>query len=506
MRPEDRQRIERATGRAVATWRIPAGGYTAAERYVVELEGGTAFAKIATNRGNAKALRAEHRWTAFLAGRFAPRILAFEDDDDRPLLLIEDLSHGHWPPPWRAGDVQRLRDALAEKAALRPLPDDLPALADLRAALAGWSEVARDPAPFLGLDMCTRPWLDAALPVLLAAEAAVVLEGDDLVHFDVRSDNVCFLDDRVVLVDWSGPVRGPAAFDLACLASSLRLEAGPLPEELLPDRAPYAAALSGYFAAHAGLPSLPDAPRVRWIQTRQLRIALPWACRALGLTLPDWTWSRDATARLDRERAAGRIDDAAWRDGCEEVVADAYLSSADPRRQSGKTGNEIDWRWSRELVLDAVPSNPCALLDVGCANGYLLESLVRWGSERGLAIEPHGLEVSWRLAALARQRLPAWAERIWTGDVRDWEPPRRFDLVIAGLDCAPPGAGRELVDRIVERLLEPGGRLVIRPDRVVTGVPDVPTALRELGIEPGGVLEAIHPETGALRRSAWIGG
>ena len=44
-----------------------------------------------------------------------------------------------------------------------------------------------------------------------------------------------------------------------------------------------AAAVSGFFAARAGLPQVLDAPRVRWIQQVQLKMALPWAVRVLDL-------------------------------------------------------------------------------------------------------------------------------------------------------------------------------------------------------------------------------
>lgn len=56
-----------------------------------------------------------------------------------------------------------------------------------------------------------------------------------------------------------------------------------MPESILPDAADVAAAVSGFFAARAGLPQVLDAPRVRWIQQVQLKMALPWAVRALDL-------------------------------------------------------------------------------------------------------------------------------------------------------------------------------------------------------------------------------
>ena len=47
-----------------------------------------------------------------------------------------------------------------------------------------------------------------------------------------------------------------------------------------------AALISGYFAARAGLPLIPDAPRVRVVQKQQLGVALPWVMRALHLPTP----------------------------------------------------------------------------------------------------------------------------------------------------------------------------------------------------------------------------
>ena len=36
--------------------------------------------------------------------------------------------------------------------------------------MAGWFDVAAGPTPFLGLGLCSRDWLDHALPALLDAE------------------------------------------------------------------------------------------------------------------------------------------------------------------------------------------------------------------------------------------------------------------------------------------------------------------------------------------------
>ena len=67
----------------------------------------------------------------------------------------------------------------------------------------------------------------------MAAEAEAVLDGTDLLHLDVRSDNLCFVGSRAVLVDWNWACRGNGLVDLAGWVPSLHAEGGPLPESCL---------------------------------------------------------------------------------------------------------------------------------------------------------------------------------------------------------------------------------------------------------------------------------
>ena len=71
---------------------------------------------------------------------------------------------------------------------------------------------------------------------------------------------------------------------------SLVLEGGAVPDALESDAATAAfmTAFAGYLAARARLPepaTVPP-PGVRALQLAQLRIALPWAARRLGLSEP----------------------------------------------------------------------------------------------------------------------------------------------------------------------------------------------------------------------------
>jgi SAM-dependent methyltransferase len=164
--------------------------------------------------------------------------------------------------------------------------------------------------------------------------------------------------------------------------------------------------------------------------------------------------------RVNTALEAGAIDEAQWYDQIAAVIVPAYLAGMDPRAQSGSSGDEADWTYKRSLIAEAVDRSG-AFLDVGCASGYLMETLDAWCRERGHAIAPHGLDIAAELAALARRRLPQWADRIFVGNAIDWRPPQRFTFVRTGLEYVPPRRQRVLVGRLLEAVVAPGGRLII---------------------------------------------
>ncbi|HEY1536772.1 MAG TPA: phosphotransferase [Polyangiaceae bacterium] len=238
-----RRRLETLKRSAPISWRRVERGYTAAERWVVRFsDGSSAFAKVGASLSTSDFLRVEHHRYQQLHAHFLPQLAGFDADLERPILLLEDLSSADWPPPWQPGGVERVVETLRQVAATRPLPEDLPSLeeefgaagSDHRAS-SGWGAVIRDPGAFLSLGLCSTDWLSCAQQRLLDAQNEAVLSGDDLLHNDVRSDNLCLLPDRVVLIDWNLAGRGNGAFDLAFAAPSLCCEGGPLPEELVAD-------------------------------------------------------------------------------------------------------------------------------------------------------------------------------------------------------------------------------------------------------------------------------
>jgi SAM-dependent methyltransferase len=138
----------------------------------------------------------------------------------------------------------------------------------------------------------------------------------------------------------------------------------------------------------------------------------------------------------------------------------SYLRESDPIRASGFGGGPERWRAEREPLLDAVEADG-DILDVGCANGYLLECLLRWGRERGLALVPHGLDRSAALVELARERLPDFAGNLHVGNSWTWRPPRRYRYVYAIYDCVPADYLPEYVERLLGGAVADSGRLIL---------------------------------------------
>jgi hypothetical protein len=157
-------------------------------------------------------------------------------------------------------------------------------------------------------------------------------------------------------------------------------------------------------------------------------------------------------AEIDDALERGEIGEDEWLRRGQELIVPAYLAAETPWGQSGKSGTAEDWERSRSLVADAIDRDG-SFLDVGCANGYLMECLPRWTSH---AVEPYGLDIAPELAALARERLPEWADRIWAGNALTWSPPQGFTFVRTGLEYVPPRRRPALVERLLgwcERLV-----------------------------------------------------
>jgi SAM-dependent methyltransferase len=191
------------------------------------------------------------------------------------------------------------------------------------------------------------------------------------------------------------------------------------------------------------------------------------------------------------------IDDDRWFEDNVRLLEKHYLAQSDPAAQAGKLGGIESWNESRRVIADAIRAAG-AFLDVGCANGLLMETVARWCRNDGYQIEPYGLDISPGLVELARRRLPQWADRIWLGNAWTWQPPRRFDFVHTRVEYVPDHNRPALVGRLLDKFVAAGGRLLITPPDY--GPPDYLVAW---GFRVGG--EVVKERAGkGPARVAWI--
>jgi hypothetical protein len=197
-------------------------------------------------------------------------------------------------------------------------------------------------------------------------------------------------------------------------------------------------------------------------------------------------------------------DWAEWDRRTSALLEDAYMAAGVGPGGSGSTDvSEGAWRAKRQHL--AVPMDRDGTwLDVGCANGHLLVTLPVWAAERGVAIEPHGVELMPRVAELARSLHRELAARIWTGSVMSWVPPSRFRYVTVPDDVVPPDRLGDLVDRLLREFVTAGGRLIVSS---YTDSGEAPRPLFDdlaaCGHPPDGIIRIDRPGRAPLL-TAWL--
>ena len=189
------------------------------------------------------------------------------------------------------------------------------------------------------------------------------------------------------------------------------------------------------------------------------------------------------------------------------AIEAVQVKAPDAYGQSGFHGDAERWEALRRPCVAGVDKDG-TYLDIGCANGVLLECAAKWSAQAGHRIEPFGLDHSQALAAMARTRLGVGADRIFVGDALKWEPPRRFDYVRTELVYVPGAQRRPYIERLASEFLAPQGRLIVASYGSRGGVPAaerVGDLLREWGFSVEGEAEAkdtLSDKT--LTRVAWV--
>jgi len=140
-------------------------------------------------------------------------------------------------------------------------------------------------------------------------------------------------------------------------------------------------------------------------------------------------------------------------------LEDLYLMGDDPMKQSGFSGGRERWVAERSPIVAAIDGDG-DLLDVGCANGLLLEDIVGWASDRGHVIVPYGVDIGPGLIELARSRLSRFDSNLVVADAWAWQPNRTWDYVFSLVDLGPDDLACDWLMRLAG-WVAPGGRLII---------------------------------------------
>ena len=149
-----------------------------------------------------------------------------------------------------------------------------------------------------------------------------------------------------------------------------------------------------------------------------------------------------------------------WFSEIRSLLENGYLPAETPWKQSGKSGSFEEWARLRIPISECVETSG-TFLDIGCANGFLLECLLDWTTRKGVRIEPYGVDYSKKLADLAKERLKGFVDNIFVGNAWDWEPPIRFDYVRTEVCYVPTNLVEAFVSRLLNRFLVEGGKLLV---------------------------------------------
>ncbi|SDU66425.1 phosphotransferase [Jiangella alkaliphila] len=258
-------------------------------------DGGRAFVKAVGTPLNPESPgihRREADVTAALpATAPVPRLRGSYDDGDWVALVFDEVD-GRMPhEPWRPDELRLVVDGVTKLSrSLTPCPVPSPRLArdELREPMLCYRSLAADPPADLD------PWERRHLNRLadLAASALDVVDGDTLVHYDLRADNVLLDGSRVWFVDWPWAFRGAVWIDSLMLLKNAAfhghdpepyLDGHPLLGGVDPWHVTAAlAGLAGFFGANGRRPAPPGLPTIREFQLAQHATTLAWVRRRTG--------------------------------------------------------------------------------------------------------------------------------------------------------------------------------------------------------------------------------
>lgn len=151
---------------------------------------------------------------------------------------------------------------------------------------------------------------------------------------------------------------------------------------------------------------------------------------------------------------------ARWFENNKKVLEEAYIVYEEPWRQSGFSGPEGRWIQCRKPIADCI-DKAGSFLDIGCANGYLIESMIKWVKEKEININFYGLDISDKLLGLAKQRLPDLQSHLFLGNAWTWNSVMTFDFVRTEVVYVPDDLQDKYIRRLLKEFIKPDGKLLI---------------------------------------------
>jgi len=225
--------------------------------------------------------------------------------------------------------------------------------------------------------------------------------------------------------------------------------------------------------------------------------------REHALSLP---LASDFNSYVNAALANGEITKDEWYEINKLYFTALYLSHDNPRAQSGHGGSAQHYAFAHLPIIDAIYKDG-TFLDVGCANGHLMEMVHQWAAALGFDVPVYGVDISEGLLGLAKNRLPQWNDHFYLGNAFYWRPAQKFDYVhIGGLGGVPEDDERALFGHLMKHYVADGGRLILGPCWQHEG-DDRSFGIRRLldsGVTPSGYVEKTHYNRPGLIRKAWL--
>ena len=296
-----RRGIEDVLGAPVMRAESQHGGFSpgTADR-VLTSTGRRAFVKAVSPDQNPDSPDIHRREADYLAALPAsPRLseLIGRYDDGYWIAMVMEEIDGECPPvPWSGEHVETAMETLAALAAdLTPNPISgvetsglEPISEGFSSLFAGWRRLQDDPPADLD------PWIAAHLDDLIELSESTLprIDGDTVVHCDIRADNLLVRPDgSMVVVDWPWAMLGADWLDRFMLLINIDLYGGGHDVEDLVARhlgqvdpeliSGTLAGLCAFFLDSAQQPPAPGLPTLREFQRAQGDSTLAWLRRRL---------------------------------------------------------------------------------------------------------------------------------------------------------------------------------------------------------------------------------